>query len=346
MRQLQRRVGSGELPGFRFVEINGLRLPTPHHAYSRLYEALTGEQVAPTRAAELLESHFSSNGGKSTKGANGKAKKILTVVLLDEMDLMVTRRQSVLYSFFDWPMRPGANLAVIGIANTMDLPERLLPRIASRLGQRRVQFMPYNSAQIREIIESRLRALPAFCRSGNGNGMFEDNAMEFVSKKVRVGVGRLQARPRDLPPRRRHRGDAAEAEQQRRRREAGGHSLCLPRPRPQVRRSRRGLRRSRRSVRVGAQGPPSLIVKPHPSERERKREREREGERERGERERGRERNTGRERQTETDRQKEFKGFRLTVARVCSFVITAGWSRSATSTWRSRRCSTARTSSS
>lgn len=111
----------------------------------------------------------------------------MTVVLLDEMDLMVTRKQTVcppptkepwqkgnvalkspcyytqvLYNLFDWPMRAGSNLAVIGVANTMDLPERLLPRIASRLGQRRVQFMPYNKQQIMEIIQSRLKDIPAF----------------------------------------------------------------------------------------------------------------------------------------------------------------------------------------
>ena len=44
----------------------------------------------------------------------------------------------VLYNLFEWPMRKGSRLAVIGVANTMDLPERLLPRIASRLGSRLV----------------------------------------------------------------------------------------------------------------------------------------------------------------------------------------------------------------
>jgi len=34
----------------------------------------------------------------------------------------------------DRPSRKNARLVVIGIANTMDLPERLMPRVASRLG--------------------------------------------------------------------------------------------------------------------------------------------------------------------------------------------------------------------
>lgn len=38
MRSMRRRAGAGELPRFQFVEINGLRLPTPQHAYTALYE--------------------------------------------------------------------------------------------------------------------------------------------------------------------------------------------------------------------------------------------------------------------------------------------------------------------
>ena len=37
--------------------------------------------------------------------------------------------QTVLYNLFDWPGRKGSRLSIIGIANTMDLPKRLHPRI-------------------------------------------------------------------------------------------------------------------------------------------------------------------------------------------------------------------------
>ena len=45
----------------------------------------------------------------------------------------------------------------MGIANTMDLPERLQPRVQSRIGVNRLEFPPYNSAQIRQIIEQRYK---------------------------------------------------------------------------------------------------------------------------------------------------------------------------------------------
>ena len=44
---------------------------------------------------------------------------------------------------------------VIGIANTMDLDERLLKRIASRLGLTKIQFKPYSKDQLVSIIKVR-----------------------------------------------------------------------------------------------------------------------------------------------------------------------------------------------
>jgi Cdc6-like AAA superfamily ATPase len=61
-----------------------------------------------------------------------------------------------------------------GIANTMDLPEKLLPRISSRMGIQRLCFGPYNYRQLQEIISSRLKGINAF----------EEQAIEFASRKV------------------------------------------------------------------------------------------------------------------------------------------------------------------
>ena len=59
------------------------------------------------------------------------------------------------YNLFDWPTRPQSNLVVIGIANTMDMDERLLKRIASRLGLTKIQFKPYSKDQLVSIIKVR-----------------------------------------------------------------------------------------------------------------------------------------------------------------------------------------------
>lgn len=54
---------------------------------------------------------------------------------MDELDQLVTAKQDVVYNFFNWPTIAGSKLVVIAVANTMDLPERVMSgRVRSRLG--------------------------------------------------------------------------------------------------------------------------------------------------------------------------------------------------------------------
>ena len=163
MRSLRERSQRGEISSFQFIDMNGLRLPTPQHAYSTLYEALSGASLGPQAAAAALEEHF----GKPRRSEHH------TVVLLDELDSLVNKTQTVLYNLFDWPSRPGSNLTIIGIANTMDLPERLHPRIGSRLAGNRIVFHPYQRDQLVTIMRTRL-----------GGSVFADNAITLVARKV------------------------------------------------------------------------------------------------------------------------------------------------------------------
>jgi origin recognition complex subunit 1 len=55
---LHAEVQAGQIQRFSYVEINGMRVPTPLHAYSLLWRALTGGQLAPQAALAALERHF------------------------------------------------------------------------------------------------------------------------------------------------------------------------------------------------------------------------------------------------------------------------------------------------
>lgn len=58
-----------------------------------------------------------------------------SVVLMDELDQLVTPKQDVIYNFFNWPTLLDSKIVVIAVANTMDLPERVMTgRVRSRLG--------------------------------------------------------------------------------------------------------------------------------------------------------------------------------------------------------------------
>lgn len=57
-----------ELPPFSYVEINGLKIPSPQHAYVVLWEAISGAKGCSAKTAlRGLESHF----GRKTSGARG-----------------------------------------------------------------------------------------------------------------------------------------------------------------------------------------------------------------------------------------------------------------------------------
>ena len=81
------------------------------------------------------------------------------LLLIDELDALITPKQELLYNLFEWPCNSSSNLLVISIANTMDLPDRLNKKISSRMGHNRLVYQPYSKAQIESILESRLAGI-------------------------------------------------------------------------------------------------------------------------------------------------------------------------------------------
>lgn len=170
--KLDEAVQSDELDDFIFVEINGMKITDPHQSYSMLWEALKDQRVSPSQALDLLEREFS----------NPSPRRVPCVVLMDELDQLVTKNQSVMYNFFNWPGLRHSRLIVLAVANTMDLPERTLSnKISSRLGLTRITFPGYNHEQLMKIIQSRLQGVPGT--------VVEPDAVQFASRKVAAVSG-------------------------------------------------------------------------------------------------------------------------------------------------------------
>lgn len=161
-----------ELDDFIFVEINGMKVTDPHQSYSLLWEALKGERVSPSHALGLLEREFE----------RPSPRRVPCVVLMDELDQLVTKNQSVMYNFFNWPGLRHSRLIVLAVANTMDLPERTLSnKISSRLGLTRITFPGYTHEQLQAIILSRLLYVPG--------QIVDPDALQFASRKVAAVSG-------------------------------------------------------------------------------------------------------------------------------------------------------------
>lgn len=102
--------------------------------------------------------------------------------MLDQLIMSCCLSPQVLYQLFDWPNQPGSRLGIIGISNTHDLDQRVLPRIASRLDQAKLAFAPYSVAQLQEIVKGRLDA------SGVAAAV-EDSAVQLACRKVASETG-------------------------------------------------------------------------------------------------------------------------------------------------------------
>lgn len=81
------------------------------------------------------------------------------LLVLDEIDQLESKKQSVLYTIFEWPSVPNSRLILVGIANALDLTDRILPRLQARceLKPQLMHFAPYTKQQIVEIFTNRLK---------------------------------------------------------------------------------------------------------------------------------------------------------------------------------------------
>jgi len=154
-----------DYPDFNFYSMNAMRLTSPEQAYANMWLQISKEKATPEHAMQLLDKRFST----------AAPKRVTTIFLVDELDMLCTKKQDVLYNLFNWPSKNEAKLIILTIANTMDLPERVMVnRVSSRLGLTRQTFQPYNHTQLQTIVASRL----------DGLDVFHKDAIQLVARKV------------------------------------------------------------------------------------------------------------------------------------------------------------------
>lgn len=111
-------------------------------------------------ALKGLEEHFSEAGrNNGLSGPRGHTLCVevacplepcanllsTSVVLMDELDQLLTAKQDVVYNFFNWPTLKDSQLYVIAVANRMDLPQHLAAKVKSRLGKFSLQSVSLNT---------------------------------------------------------------------------------------------------------------------------------------------------------------------------------------------------------
>ncbi|XP_040041444.2 cell division control protein 6 homolog [Gasterosteus aculeatus] len=132
----------------------------------------------------LLADKLKAPGGPSGLQRFLTAPGPPVLLVLDEMDQLDSKAQDVLYTVFEWPYLPESRLCLVGIANALDLTDRILPRLQARPHCRPLllHFPPYSRQELTDIVQDRLAQASA-------DGILDSSAVQFCARKVSAVSG-------------------------------------------------------------------------------------------------------------------------------------------------------------
>ncbi|KAL8175919.1 UNVERIFIED_CONTAM: AAA ATPase [Gekko kuhli] len=159
-----------ELAGSKVVVLNCMALQSSQAVFPAIAEHLGqagADKAARSDIIRKLEKRLMAKSGP------------MVLMVLDEMDQLDSRGQDVLYTVFEWPSLPSSRLVLIGIANALDLTDRILPRLQARPKCRPqlLNFAPYSKDQLASILEERLKPV-------SGEQVLDRAAIQFCARKV------------------------------------------------------------------------------------------------------------------------------------------------------------------
>ncbi|XP_001097097.2 cell division control protein 6 homolog isoform X1 [Macaca mulatta] len=164
-----------ELKGFKTIMLNCMSLRSAQAVFPAIAQEICQEEVSKPAGKDMmrkLEKHMTADKGP------------MIVLVLDEMDQLDSKGQDVLYTLFEWPWLSNSRLVMIGIANTLDLTDRILPRLQARENckPQLLNFPPYTRNQIVAILQDRLTQV-------SRDQVLDNAAIQFCARKVSAVSG-------------------------------------------------------------------------------------------------------------------------------------------------------------
>lgn len=163
MKQLAEMRLAGKIPDFDYKEVNCMNLESPRDIFTVMWQALSGERLPAAAAQRNLNEVFTLD-----------PPDYFIILLVDEIDLLLTNQQSELYCLLEWSSLARSHLIIIAVANLMNLDSRLKPKISSRMGRSAVRFYAYKAPELQTIINSRIGDLE----------VIEPQAISLLCKKI------------------------------------------------------------------------------------------------------------------------------------------------------------------
>ena len=169
---------------FRKLFISGIEFPNISNVFKVIYNFIFTKQKQFTvnKYIQILDTFFSERKKYNSNSSLNDPSNSHIVLIIDEIDILINYTQNLLYNIFNWTTYEYSKLIVISISNTLDLPNRLLPKIRSRMGNNKIMFKPYNKEELRIIIKDR----------GIDLQLFSEDAIRLSCVKVAAINGDLR----------------------------------------------------------------------------------------------------------------------------------------------------------
>ena len=186
IQKLKSESQSNRVPPFDTYYINAMRMTKNNNFYKVLYESIFNENNKNSknfqRCCTLLDNFLKNRNDYNFNPTLRNFENNHTVLVIDEIDCLIDKKQNILYNIFNWTTYPESKLIVISISNTLDLPERLMPKIISRIGSNRISFKPYLKEDLIKILQIRLDNID----------LFSIHALKYCCMKVASVSGDLR----------------------------------------------------------------------------------------------------------------------------------------------------------
>ena len=167
---------------FQTIYINGIDYLLPKKVFKSIYDKIFSKKKKILAIIKSLDEFFKNRNYFNSSPYLKDPTNSHIILVLDEVDLLIDKSQTLLYNIFNWTTYPQSKLIVLSISNTLDLPNRLLTKVQSRMGNNKIMFKPYTKDELHKIILSR----------GIDINTYSEDALKLSSMKVAAVNGDLR----------------------------------------------------------------------------------------------------------------------------------------------------------
>lgn len=173
----------------RVLKVNCMTVSKPEHIFHEIHTALVGSSLGRRKTFDDLYAALTQPSDTQ-----------LLVVVIDEMDHLITQDQQVLFQLFHCASSLKSatlktKLVLVGISNALDLTDKFLPRLRSNgFNPASLQFLPYSAEQIKRVVVAKLQSLVEHDKENTQSAvpLMHPGAIQMCCKKCATVTGDLR----------------------------------------------------------------------------------------------------------------------------------------------------------